>query len=160
MDIKPTLKCQYRATLTMLKEAIEVCPEELWTEGTKNRPFWRIAYHTLFYTHWYLMQTAEDVIHWDKDIPDMASLWQPVPDDTVYSRKEILSYWKQVNGLLDLAIDSMDLTASDCGFSWYKVTKLDHQFVNLRHAQQHVGQLSELLMAAGVETKWVGGRRS
>ena len=49
----------------------------------------------------------------------------------------------------------MDLEAKTCGFSWYKVPKLEHQIVNIRHLGGHVGQLSELLMANGILVDWV-----
>jgi hypothetical protein len=35
------------------------------------------------------------------------------------------------------------------------MSKLEHQFVNLRHLGGHVGQLSELLMARGMTISWV-----
>jgi len=34
------------------------------------------------------------------------------------------------------------------------MSKLSHQIMNLRHIQGHVGQLSELLMAKGIDTDW------
>jgi hypothetical protein len=45
------------------------------------------------------------------------------------------------------------------------MSKLSHELMNLRHTQGHVGQLSELLMARGIDTGWVarsggGGNRS
>ncbi len=35
------------------------------------------------------------------------------------------------------------------------MSKLSHQLMNLRHRQGHIGQLSELLMARGIDTDWV-----
>ena len=34
------------------------------------------------------------------------------------------------------------------------MSKLSHELMNLRHTQGHVGQLSELLMARGIDTDW------
>ncbi len=55
------------------------------------------------------------------------------------------------------------LAAGETGFSWYpSMSKLSHELMNLRHLQGHVGQLSELLMAHGIDTDWVarsGGSR-
>ena len=44
---------------------------------------------------------------------------------------------------------------------WYPgMAKLSHELMNLRHLQGHVGQLSELLLARGIETDWIGkGKR-
>jgi len=46
----------------------------------------------------------------------------------------------------------------ESGFSWYSIPKLDHQLLNLRHLQGHVGQLSELVMATGADLTWVAIR--
>ncbi len=55
-----------------------------------------------------------------------------------------------------MTVDHLDLAAGETGFSWYKnMGKLSHQLMNLRHIQGHVGQLSELLMAKGIDTDWV-----
>jgi hypothetical protein len=35
------------------------------------------------------------------------------------------------------------------------MSKLSHELMNLRHIQGHVGQLSELLMVAGIDTRWI-----
>ncbi len=53
--LRSALKSQYHASLAMLRTAIRACPEDLWSssDGHANR-YWRIAYHTLYYTHLYL----------------------------------------------------------------------------------------------------------
>ena len=53
----------------------------------------------------------------------------------------------------------MDLLDPQCGFPWYKVSKLEHQLVSLRHVQHHAAQLADRLRAEvdhGV--RWVGAR--
>jgi hypothetical protein len=48
------------------------------------------------------------------------------------------------------------VATSRSGFSWYRMSKLEHQFVNLRHIQHHAAQLADRLRsAAGVGIKWV-----
>ena len=55
------------------------------------------------------------------------------------------------------AVDALDLHAPECGFWWYKVSKLEHQLINLRHTQHHGAQLADRLRAAaGGHVKWVG----
>jgi len=56
MDIQSALKSQYHAPLAMLKQAVERCPDDLWTAPGEPSPFWQVAYHTLFFTHLYLQQ--------------------------------------------------------------------------------------------------------
>ncbi|MEQ1822225.1 MAG: DinB family protein [Fimbriimonadaceae bacterium] len=158
MDIKPALKRQYHASLGMIKQAVERCPDDLWARRDDPRDFWRIAYHVIFYTHLYLFQTNEQFVPWrlqrDKNEQLWAKPWKPGKGPDPYTKEEILEYWQICRDLVDKAIDEMDLDAKDSGFSWYNMPKLEHQMVNLRHMQQHAGQMAELLMAEGILTDW------
>jgi len=52
----------------------------------------------------------------------------------------------------------LDLDSAESGFSWYRMSKLEHQFVNLRHIQHHTGQLADRLrQEADRGVEWVGG---
>jgi hypothetical protein len=63
--------------------------------------------------------------------------------------------------MVDKAIDVLDLQSSESGFDWYKMSKLEHQFVNIRHIQHHVAQLGDRLRSsANIGIKWVGGVRA
>ena len=74
-----------------------------------------------------------------------------------YRRDEILAYLRYIDGLVDPTVSALNLAADETGFPWYKnMGKLSHQLMNLRHIQGHVGQLSELLMARGIDTDWIG----
>ena len=63
MNVQAALKDQYHASLSMLKPAIEQCPVDLWTGGTIA--FWRVAYHTLFFTHLYLQPNVQSFRPWE-----------------------------------------------------------------------------------------------
>lgn len=64
------------------------------------------------------------------------------------------AYLNRIDASVDEKVDGLDLSSPDPGFSWYSIPKLDHQLLNLRHLQGHVGQLSELLMAKGIDIDW------
>jgi hypothetical protein len=50
----------------------------------------------------------------------------------------------------------MDLEAQS-GFYWLPFGKLELQFYNIRHIQQHTGELCERVGAIGdIEVEWVG----
>ena len=66
MDIKPIIKHQYHAALTMLKMAIEQCPESAWNDPEYKNASWHIVYHTLFYTHLYLQVSEKEFKPWSK----------------------------------------------------------------------------------------------
>lgn len=158
-DIRTTLKGQYRAGLLMLRECVAKCPPDLWVDGSHPRHTWRIAYHTIFYTHYYLSESAGAFQKWQKCPKSHGDLWGDPAAIEPYSKEQILGYIDFVLANQDRFVDAMDLHASDCGFPYYPNTpKLDHQLINLRHLQGHVGQLSELLMARGIETDWLGTR--
>lgn len=141
----------------MLRQAVEVCPSHLWEVDQHSRVFWKIAYHTLFYTHLYLMPTEADFVRWERHRKEWIGIVDS-PDQRVDAcpKEVVLAYCAYVDSIVDEAVDKADLDSPACGFYWYDLPKLDHQIMNIRHVQQHSGQLSELLMAVGVDTDWVG----
>ena len=61
--------------------------------------------------------------------------------------------------MVDEAVDGLDLASAQSGFHWYKMSKLEHQLVNIRHIQHDTAQLVDRLRAADdIGIKWVGGR--
>ncbi len=51
MNVQSALKSQYHAALKTLRSAVEKCPDALWDDPADGAArFWRIVYHTLFYT--------------------------------------------------------------------------------------------------------------
>ena len=53
---RSVLKSQYHASLAMLREAVERCPADEWSNASHKNKFWQLAYHTLFFTHLYLQR--------------------------------------------------------------------------------------------------------
>jgi hypothetical protein len=70
MSVNSIIQSQYQAALDMLKEAVSLCPEELWDDTAYKNRFWNIAYHALFYTHLYLQPNLEAFSPWEKHRPD------------------------------------------------------------------------------------------
>lgn len=163
------LKNQYHANLAMLREAIEQCPDDLWLDARPTNAYWQVAYHVLFFTHFYLARDAASFQPWAEHRrdsqnedgipgpPDPKSSLPLIPRP--YSKEQALRYWAIVDGLVDRSVDAMDLHRDESGFH-YRMSKLEHQLVNLRHLAHHTAQLADRLRAArdhGV--KWVGGSR-
>lgn len=164
--LRSILKSQYHASLSMLRETLERCPDDVWTSTAHRNSFWQIAYHTLFFTHLYIQPNEAAFRPWEHHqaaqyedgIPD-----EPDPDSSLplipkmYSRAEVLAYWKICDGIVDDAVDALNLRDQSSGFSWYKVSKLEHQIISIRHIQHHTAQLADRLRsAADVGIKWVG----
>jgi hypothetical protein len=161
MDIKAALKGQYHAALAMLRQAIEDCPSDLWDGEPYLVPFWRVAYHTLYFTDLYLHPNLEAFRPWELHRGEHHDLpWPPEGAPKIndpYSKAQLLDYWRLCDAAVDARVDALDLDAPDCGMPWHKgMPKLDHQLHNLRHVQHHTALLAgRLRLANGTEVKWV-----
>jgi hypothetical protein len=164
MDIRSALKSQYHAALKTLREVIEKCPDEMWNDAVDTAPFWRVAYHTLFYAHFYLQQNQEAFRPWARHREE-AQFISSVPWDAhrppkacePFTRDDLLEYCNECDNMIDAGVDALDLSAPQCGFPWYKMPTLEHQIVNIRHIQHHAAALSSRLRrSAGIGVNWVG----
>ena len=161
MNIQAILKSQYHASLAMLLEAIDTCPGSLWTSDAYTNPYWQVAYHTLYYTHLYLQPDAAAFTPWGLHRPDHHRFGPRAesagPLDP-YAPADLSAYGRLCDGMVDSAVDRLDLAASSSGFDNYPMPKLEHQLVNLRHIHHHTGQLADRLrQAAGTGIGWVRG---
>ncbi|MCA9284986.1 MAG: DinB family protein [Phycisphaerales bacterium] len=165
MDLKSALKRQYHASLKTLRLAIERCPDGMWNSPADGlASFWRVAYHTLFYTHFYLQPDEHSFVRWSRHRTEAECLGpigregnRPPAEIDAYTREDLLDYWRVCDELVDGAVDALDLSASECGFPWYRMPKLEHQLVNIRHIQHHAAALSSRLRReAGIAIEWVG----
>ena len=78
------------------------------------------------------------------------ALEQLLPDPV-----EILEYIDLVRQELSSFLDATNLEG-ESGFHWLPFNKLELQFYNIRHIQQHAGELCERLFAeTGIEIDWV-----
>ena len=168
--VRSILQSQYHAGLAMLREAIDLCPDDLWLMTGQRNAFWQIAYHALFFAHLYLhtdhtafrpwAEHQSEVQHPDgiPGRPKPGSSLPLIPEP--YTRAQALAYWAICDQMVDPAVDALDFHRTDCGFPWYKMSKLEHQFVSIRHIQHHAAQLADRLRAAlDLGVRWVGARQ-
>ncbi len=163
MDYHDAIRSQYLASLEMLKQAVAKCPESMWNDPGDKMQFWRIAYHALFYTHLYLAGTEKNFRPWSghrKDYQYLGAISGP-PDrlpeiGEPFNQPDILAYLAEVQAHVDEMTPGLDLEA-ESGFSWLPFGKLELQLYNIRHLQQHTGELMERLGSrAGIDIDWVG----
>lgn len=154
MSIKDSIKSQYRASLEMLRQAVIKCPDSLWDDREYKNVFWHVSYHALCYTHFYLQPSEKDFAPWAKHREGYRGLGK-VPDGEPYSREEILEYLDTCREQVEEQVASLDVDAPS-GFWWLPCSKLELQFYNIRHLQQHIGELCERLGAQGdIEVDWI-----
>src|ERR1051325_6489681 len=153
--LRSVLKSQYHAALAMLREAIERCPPDQWSGTGHKNAFWQVSYHTLFFTHLYLERNEATFRRW----PQQHGEEDGISADP-YAQAQVLEYWNVCDSMVDDAVNALDLESPDSGFSWYAMSKLEHQLVNIRHIQHHAAQLSDRLRsAADIGIRWVGAAR-
>jgi hypothetical protein len=167
-NFRAVLKSQYHAALDMLRQAVILCPDDLWSGGEHPNAYWHVAYHALFITHMYLQKGFETFRPWEHH-RDTYQFLGPVPGnpqlgpkiEDPFSQAQVLEYLVLCEAEIDGAVDRLDLAAQESGFPWYKMSKLEHQLVNLRHLQHHTAQLADRLRrSAGQGVGWVGGKPS
>jgi hypothetical protein len=156
MNIHKNITSQYLASLEMLKQVIERCPASIWNSPEDKMKFWQIAFHALFFTHFYLQDTAQTFTTWSKHRPEHESFNQDrLAPLTPYEREELLEYLVICQEQVKQKVSNLNME-TDSGFHWLPFNKLELQIYNIRHLQQHTGELMERLgTRAEVEIDWV-----
>lgn len=162
-DIKRVLASQYLATLETLRRAIVACPDDAWDDAGDKTRFWRVAYHTLFFTDLYLSLTEHDFKPWARHFQEHQFLgplfWENNREPqtgTPCTKDEVLEYLGLVERAVVPRLDAVDLDAPS-GFHWLSFSKFEMQVYNIRHVQHHAAQLSiRLRDRAGIAIDWVG----
>jgi hypothetical protein len=150
MDIQGVIQSQYLSALAMLKQAIVRCPAPLWDAAQDKDKSWFKAYHALYYAHLYLQPTRKDFVRWRGHGKPMSTHALP--------KEEVLEYLAFVEQEVIRRVPFIDLDA-ESGFHGIRVDKLELQFVNIRHIQQHTGELYERLGARrGIRLDWAERR--
>lgn len=168
--LRVSLKGQYHASLAMLRQAIEGCPDELWYRHDQVNACWQTAYHTLFFAHLYLQTSPAAFRPWrhhQGNVQHEDGISGPAdPSSTLplipapYSRDRVLEYCDFCDAMVDSAIDGFDLLSPESGFHWYPTSKLEHQIVNIRHIQLGAAHLAARLRTVlDIGVTWVGTAR-
>ena len=164
MEIVPILQSQYLASLAMLEEVVKQCPPSLWDDPQDTNPFWRVAFHTLLYTHLYLQHTEEDFQPWRSHHRDTQFLSLVLPESIYepgqrapFAPADILEYLELCREQVRQQLPTLDYDGPS-GFDWLPFGKLELQIYTIRHLHHHIGELSERLAARAKvnELDWIG----
>jgi hypothetical protein len=161
MNYAAVIVSQYLAALEMLKQAVVKCPDALWDSPDDKTKFWHIAYHALFYTHLYLQDSGKTFTAWVKHRPEYQRM-DPAARPQIgaaYDKPTVLEYLAFCQQQVMERVPQLDFEA-ESGFGWLPFGKLELQFYNIRHLQQHTGELMERLgTRAQIDVDWVGMKR-
>ena len=162
-EIQDVLEKQYRAVIAMHSQAIGECPDSLWVADHYHNRTWHIAYHAIFYTHFYLHPSDSQFEPWPKHRPNAqflgATPWPPYERPVIqgsYTRAEVLECCEFCLDELKARVRSLDMR-SPSGFPWLPFSRMELHLYNIRHLQHHAGQLIDRLRTATeAEFAWIG----
>jgi len=154
---KAALWSQFGAAIDMLERAVRACPDDLW-RGQGDAPgAWSIVHHALFWLDLYLAGSVEGFAP-----PPPFGLEELDPSgrlpERAYSKDELVAYLEHGRARCRRAIESLsDARATQrCRFGWGEVSYGELLIYNLRHVQDHAGELSSLIgQALGSGPGWV-----
>jgi len=159
---------QLGAAIDMLENAINACPDDLWSDPSKKPEwsnsgvvgFWHLAYHTLFFLDLQLWDSQEGF-----SPPPPFDLSELDPEGRLperpYSKAEIQSYLRHCREKCRSTVASLteEKARRVCVWGSAEMPFAELLLQTLRHVQHHSAQLN-LLLRQNVESapKWV--RRS
>jgi hypothetical protein len=145
---------QFGASLDMMENSLKVCPPEVWSEKSE---FWYIAYHTLFYTDYYL---SKDPNEFRPPDPYTLSEFDPegIRPDRIFLKEELIQYLHFIREKCRSRLTTDDLNDTESRFidSRKNFSFLEIMIYNIRHIHHHVGQLNIWLRQhSDLSSKWV-----
>ena len=154
MDYLETIRSQYLAALEMLRHAISQCPPQVWNDPADINRSWYVAYHALYFTHYYLQELEAGFEpwhgHWDERDPGRPDI------DGGYTQADLLDYLSFCEQEVNRLVPALNPEAPS-GFARRNMNKFELQVYSIRHIMQHVGEQFERNgTRAGVEGIWVG----
>jgi hypothetical protein len=160
--LKTSLWQQFGAALDTLEDAINLCPDALWTaalwndtEDARYGQFWYIAYHTLSWTDLYLGSDYEGFR------PPVPFIRGRLPEQP-YTKDQIRAYLAQCRSKCQSTIESLtdEQAFHICTFNWIQATYWEMQLYSMRHVQEHAAQLNLMLGENGVTgIDWIAQAR-
>jgi hypothetical protein len=156
MEMDSTLKTsiwqQFGAAIDTLEDAINLCPDALWTtviwddtEDPRYGQFWFVAYHAVFWIDLYLHG------YYESFKPPAPFIRGKLPEKP-YSKDEVLSYLKTCRQKCQNILEGLtDEQAHQVyTFEWMELNFLELQLYSMRHVQEHAAQLNLVLGQKGV----------
>lgn len=157
-NTQTALREQFGATIEMLRNAVEACPDALWASAQDETPFWYLTFHTLFWLEVYL---SPDVDAFRPPAPFGLTEFEPGDQrpERVYTKPELLAYLDHCRERCMATLEGMsaEIAASRAPFSWLApASVLEVHIYNLRHVQHGTAQLNLMLRQGGVvPPRWV-----
>lgn len=156
-ELKKTVLSQFLASIKMLENAIDMCPENVWHKRNDFYDFWYIAYHSLFWLDFYLTKSPDKYFPFN-EIGLTELDYDGILPNKVFRKQDLKSFLEHCRSKCKDTIKKLD--EEEAGqiykFGNLEMTYLELLFYNLRHLQHHTGQLNLILrQQINSSPKWV-----
>lgn len=145
----------------MLENAVLACPDDLWSDRSRQPEYWYVVFHTLFWLDYYLSESPESFAPpppFTLDELDPAGILPERP----YDKGELLRYLVHGRSRCRATIEGLteERAAGPFAFHWGKMRFDELLLYTLRHVQHHAAQLNLLLrQATDSSPGWVSRAR-
>lgn len=158
------LASQFEASLCTLAHCVEFCPDSMWNARVARFPFCQVAFHTLFFTDYYLGLNADALKLQSYHIANPALFGdyeqleyrEPVE---LYDKPQIRSYLEfcRSKAVETLAAETEETFSAPAQFVRRNFSRAELHVYNMRHVQHHAAQLIlRLRLDADVDIPWIG----
>ncbi|WP_290664843.1 MULTISPECIES: DinB family protein [Ignavibacterium] len=156
-DLKKSISSQFLASIKMLENAIDMCPENIWHNRNDFSDFWYIVYHSLFWVDFYLTESPDDYFPFN-GIGLSELDYDGILPDKVFEKQELKSFLEHCRAKCKDKVKNLDegKASQIYKFGNLEMTYLELLLYNLRHLQHHTGQLN-LILRQQIDSapKWV-----
>ena len=140
------LWAQFGASIDMLENAINMCPEKIWNFKNDFSDFWYLVYHTLFWLDFYLTDVPEEFTP-----PNNIGTSELDPEGIlpykVFNKEELINYLHHCRNKCKKTIDNINDTNANRDYKYGSINLpyFELMLYNMRHVQHHTAQLNLLL---------------
>ncbi len=156
-ELKKSVSSQFLASIKMLENAIDMCPENVWQNRNDFSDFWYIVYHSLFWVDFYLTESPDKYLSFN-EIGLTELDYDGILPNKVFGKHELKSFLEHCRSKCKDTIKNLDegKASQIYKFGSLEMTYLELLIYNLRHLQHHTGQLNLILrQQINSAPKWI-----
>ncbi len=155
---------QFEASLSTLDQCVERCPDALWNLRVAKYPFCQVAFHTLFFTDFYLGpdDDAQRRQQFHLANPALFGDYEQLQDrepESLYDKSQIVTYLEFCRGkaAATMAAETEETLCAPAKFARRHFSRAELHVYNIRHIQHHAAQLIlRLRLDSDVDIHWIG----
>jgi uncharacterized damage-inducible protein DinB len=140
---------QFAAAMDMLENAIRACPDDQWDNSSR---FWYLAYHTTFWTDYYLSDTPLEKDYRPPSPFTLSEFEDQALPERVYTKAEVIGFLHHGRKRLQRQLQGSsieDLLEKRFTSEYRNFSLFELLLYNIRHVQHHTAQLNLLIRQGG-----------